>query len=93
MTIFAPGSAPPVKLGIVGFATACTTAPWHGFWVFDEDQVAVETYSAGLKLAQPQEIELYSRIFTELAAVASYGRAARNVLTRVIDDLTAETGE
>ncbi|HVV12468.1 helix-turn-helix transcriptional regulator [Amycolatopsis sp.] len=81
---------PNVKLGIVGFETTYTTAPWHGFWIFDDDHVAVETYSAGLKLAQPHEIELYSGVFKELATVASYGRAARNILTRVIDDVAAE---
>ena len=50
----------------------------------------VETYSAELNLAQPQEIELYARIFDELAAVASYGRAARSIINGVIDDLAAE---
>ena len=50
----------------------------------------VETFSAELNLAQPQEIELYARVFDELAAVASYGRAARAIITRVIDDLAPE---
>lgn len=49
--------------------------------------MVAETYSAALNLAQPQEIALYSSIFDELAAVASYGRAARAIITRVIDDL------
>jgi transcriptional regulator with XRE-family HTH domain len=84
---------PNVKLGIVGFETTYTAAPWHGFWIFDDDHVAVETYSAGLKLAQPQEIELYSGIFRELATAASYGRAARSIITGVIDDLAAEVAE
>jgi hypothetical protein len=50
----------------------------------------VETYSAALTLTQPQEIELYERVFDELAAVASYGRAARTIINRVGDDLAAE---
>ena len=41
------------------------------------DRVTVETFSAELNLAQPQEIELYASIFDQMAAVASYGRSAR----------------
>lgn len=81
---------PNVRLGIIGFGTRYATSPWHGFWLYDNDRVLVETYSASLNLAQPQEIALYSSIFDELAAVASYGRVARAIITRVIDDLAAE---
>jgi transcriptional regulator with XRE-family HTH domain len=81
---------PNVKLGVIGFQTQYATSPWHGFWMYDTDRVLVETYSAALTLAQPPEIELYARVFDELAAVASYGRAARGIITGVIDDLAAE---
>jgi transcriptional regulator with XRE-family HTH domain len=78
-----------VKLGIIGFDARYVVSPRHGFWIFDEDLVTVETHSAGLHLAQPQEIELYGRVFDQLAAVASYGSEARAILLRVIDDLAA----
>jgi transcriptional regulator with XRE-family HTH domain len=81
---------PNVKLGVIGFQTQYATSPWHGFWMYDTDRVLVETYSAALTLAQPPEIELYARVFDELAAVASYGRAARAIINGVIDDLAAE---
>jgi hypothetical protein len=68
-------------------------APAHGFWLLDSDRVMVETFSAELNLAQPQVIELYSGIFDQMAAVASYGRAARAIVTRVIDDLAPEIPE
>jgi transcriptional regulator with XRE-family HTH domain len=84
---------PNVRLGIIGFETQYTAAPWHGFWLYDSDLVLVETYSAALNLAQPQEIALYARVFDELAAVASYGRAARAIITRVIDDLAPEASD
>ena len=57
-------------------------SPWHGFWLYDKDRVLVETYSAALNLAQPQEIALYRSVFDELAAAASYGREARAIITR-----------
>ena len=78
---------PNVKLGVIAFDATCGVAPAHGFWLLDEDRVMVETFSAELNLAQPQEIELYGKVFENLAAAASYGRAARAVITRVIDDL------
>ncbi|MEU0987095.1 helix-turn-helix transcriptional regulator [Streptomyces sp. NPDC005953] len=78
---------PNVKLGIIGFETAYVVAPAHGFWILDADRVMVETFSAELNLAQPQELALYSGIFDNLAAVASYGRSARAIINRAIDDL------
>jgi transcriptional regulator with XRE-family HTH domain len=84
---------PNVRLGIIGFETLYATSPWHGFWMYDNDRVLVETFSAALDLRQPQEIELYASAFDQLAAVASYGRSARAIITRVIDDLAPEPPE
>lgn len=83
-------SLPNVKLGIIGFETAYVVAPAHGFWLLDDERVMFETFSAELNLAQPQETSLYSTIFDSLAAVASYGRSARAVITRVMDDLAQQ---
>lgn len=65
----------------------------HGFWLLDSELVRIETFSAELNLAQPQEIELYGKIFESLAGIASYGRAARQIIMRVIDDLSAQIEE
>jgi transcriptional regulator with XRE-family HTH domain len=81
---------PNVRLGIIGFETEYVVAPAHGFWLLDNARVMVETFSAELNLAQPQEIELYAGIFDQLAAVASYGRAGRAIIMRVIDGLAPE---
>ncbi len=84
---------PNVRLGVIGSDTQYVVGPWHGFLLRDNDRVMVETFSAQLNLAQPQEIELYSNIFDQFAAVASYGRSARAIITRVIDDLAQEAPE
>jgi Domain of unknown function (DUF5753) len=84
---------PNVKLGIIDATTQYVVGPWHGFWLRDSDRVMVETFSAELNLAQPQEIALYSDIFDQFAAVASYGRSARAIITRLVDDLVPETPE
>lgn len=79
-----------VRLGIIGFETHYVTAPWHGFWLYDNEKVLVETMSAALDLRQPQEIELYGNAFEELGAVASYGKSARAIIARVMDDLAPD---
>ncbi|MGL5865036.1 MAG: helix-turn-helix domain-containing protein [Dermatophilaceae bacterium] len=81
---------PTMKIGIIGFETAYVVAPAHGFWLLDNDRVMVETFSAELNLAQPQEIALYGGIFESLAGVASYGRSARAIINRVVDDLAPQ---
>jgi transcriptional regulator with XRE-family HTH domain len=82
-----------VKLGVIDFKTQYVTDPRHGFWLLDNDLVRVETYTAELNLRQPQEIELYGRIFEQHAAVASYGAAARAIISRVIEESAAEADE
>jgi transcriptional regulator with XRE-family HTH domain len=82
---------PNVRLGIIGFETRYVVGPRHGFWLRDNNHVAVETFSASLQLNQPSEIELYGRAFEALATVASYDRAARAIIARVAEDLTLET--
>jgi hypothetical protein len=82
-----------VKLGIVAFDTAYVVAPAHGFWILDNDRVMVETFSAELNLAQPQEISLYTGIFDSLAGIASYGRSARTIINKVIEDLDPQAPE
>ncbi|MCM3922834.1 helix-turn-helix transcriptional regulator [Frankia sp. AiPs1] len=82
-----------VRFGVIGFETRYVIAPAHGFWLLDQDLVTIETFSAELNLAQPQEIQFYAGVFDQLAAVASYGSAARTIITRVLDDLATETDE
>src|SRR5882757_2189483 len=56
---------PNVRLGIIGFETQYATSPWHGFWIYDNERVLIETLSAELDLRQPQEIELYGNAFEQ----------------------------
>lgn len=82
-----------VKLGLIGFKTQYVTDPRHNFWVLDDHLVRFESYSAEINLRQPQEIELYTGIFEQLAAVASYGGEARAIITRVMMELASEAEE
>ncbi len=84
---------PNVRLGVIGFETQYATSPWHGFWLYDGERVLIETFSASLDLRQPQEIELYENAFEHLAAVASYGPAARGIINRAADELAKDLSD
>ena len=81
---------PNVLLGIISSETQYVVGPWHGFSLRDNERVSIETFSAELNLVQPPEIALYSKIFEQFAAAANYGRSARKIITRAIDDLSSE---
>src|SRR2546421_2226889 len=68
--LIALSQLPNVRLGVIGFATPYATSPWHGFWIYDDERVLVETFSAALDLRQPPEIDLYANAFEQLANVA-----------------------
>ncbi len=88
--LIAVAGLPTVRLGVLAFDATGIRAPLHGFAIYDDDRVIVETFSAGLTLTQKPELEVYRRVFDQLAGAASYGRDARLLITRVIDDLLAE---
>ncbi len=81
-----------IRVGVIGFDAELPESPKHGFWIFDDRMVLVETIAAELTLKQPQEIALYTQVFERLASVASYGSDARRIVTGVLDDLSVSLG-
>jgi transcriptional regulator with XRE-family HTH domain len=81
---------PNVRLGIIPFDVEWPVFLDHGFWIIDDDFVIVETLAAELRLTRPDEVETYAKVFDQLAAVASYGAAARAIITRVLIARTSE---
>lgn len=88
--LLAATTLPNMRLGVIGFRTVYPRVPAHGFWILDDRLVMVETLSAELNLAQPQEIETYLAAFGRFADIASYGGPARSIIAAVINDLAAE---
>lgn len=80
-------SLPNVSLGIIPLMTERAAVASTGFWIFDDVLVALETPTASVEVARPQEIELYSRMFQHLQNVARYGRDARELVMNVINEL------
>jgi transcriptional regulator with XRE-family HTH domain len=59
--------------------------PLHGFWIFDDELVSVETVHIRVEASDPSEVALYLRVFDQLKASALGEEAARALLTRVIE--------
>jgi hypothetical protein len=80
-------SLPRVSIGVIPMMVERAAVPSAGFWIFDEDLVALETPTASIEVTRPQEIELYARMFEHLQASAVYGQEARSIVSRVIDEI------
>lgn len=89
--LVAASTLPNVRLGIIGFDTSYVIAPGHGFWMFDDDKVLVEIFSAELTLTQPQEIDLHNKVFGAMASIASYGSDARALIARVMEHVDRDS--
>ncbi|KMS71585.1 DNA-binding protein, partial [Streptomyces regensis] len=61
---------------------ALTVVPTHGFWIFDDRLVMVETIGAELRLTDRAEIDLYRSVWDALGDVAVSGHAAQRLISR-----------
>ncbi|GAA4193013.1 helix-turn-helix transcriptional regulator [Streptosporangium oxazolinicum] len=84
---------PRLRLGIIPARAELEVTPLHGYWIFDERMVLVETHSAELKITQPREIELYIKSFEAFARSAVYGGEARSLIAKEASRLANESSE
>jgi transcriptional regulator with XRE-family HTH domain len=59
-----------------------------GFWIFDDRQAQMETYSAAVRITQPSELAMYAKVFEHYSRRAVYGHQARGLISLAIEDLT-----
>jgi transcriptional regulator with XRE-family HTH domain len=55
-----------------------------GFWIFDDREVQLETYSAAVRITQPSELALYAKVFEHYSRRAVYGQQARDLISLAI---------
>jgi hypothetical protein len=80
-------SLPNVSVGIIPLMTERAAVASAGFWLFDNMLVALETPTASIEVTRPQEIDLYGRMFEHLQAAAAFGKPARAIIGKVMDEL------
>lgn len=76
-----------IRLGVLPLKASPPFAISHGFWLFDNRVALVETFAAELTIEDEQEIGTYAAVFERLAPLALYGEGARELLSRILDDL------
>lgn len=74
-------------IGIIPLAAGLSVSPMHGFWIYDDDRVLVETIGAELCLTDAEAIAPYVRVFDELSRSALRGLAAIRLVESVRRDL------
>jgi transcriptional regulator with XRE-family HTH domain len=71
-----------VSLGIVPFGIQLRVTPKHGFWIFDEERVVVETVNTEFTLESAEDVELYGRVWDRLKEGAVNGAQAHRLIAR-----------
>jgi transcriptional regulator with XRE-family HTH domain len=76
---------PRLRLGILPtrvrhYMTFC------GFWIFDDREVQVETYSAAIRITQPREIDMYAKVFEHYSRRAVYGQQASEMVSQAMEE-------
>lgn len=75
-----------VRLGVVpGGITP--RAPLHGFTLYDEAAVTVETFTREMTLTDPDEVRAYAEIFDGFERAAVFGSRARALVEKAAQDL------
>ncbi|SHK55377.1 Helix-turn-helix domain-containing protein [Nocardiopsis flavescens] len=58
------------RIGVIPLSVALAASPMHGFWIYDEEGVIVETVGAELHLTDDDAVEPYRRVFATLSRTA-----------------------
>jgi hypothetical protein len=78
-----------VELAVLGLDTPLPHPTWHGFWIYDDALVLMETPTAELSIRDADDLETYQRLFESLDELAAHGTAAlaliRSLLARLDD--------
>ncbi|MFC9652344.1 helix-turn-helix domain-containing protein [Streptomyces sp. NPDC056937] len=85
--LFSAMALPSVSIGIIPQSIDRALWPVEGFFLYDDETVNVELVSAHLTVVQHHELAMYAQTFTELAELAVYGGAARQIITAAIESL------
>ena len=70
-----------VSLGIIPFRAPVRRSPGHGFMIYDDRLVTVETMNAEMWLDDPSDVQTYAKAWEWLSEPAVSGRSARRLIS------------
>jgi transcriptional regulator with XRE-family HTH domain len=79
-----------IRLGIIPSMGQRHTWASVGFWIFDQHTVHIETPSAELTITQRSEIAVFEKKFARHQRSAVYGQEARDLINRILAELSSE---
>jgi transcriptional regulator with XRE-family HTH domain len=78
---------PYISVGIIPADAQRRAIATVGFWIFDNNAVALETPTAAIKVTRPQEISRYVTMFDQLHGEALFGNGVRQLIAAVLATL------
>jgi len=74
------GGGADVVLGVLPLDAGLGVAPLHGFTVFDEAAVSVETFTRELTLSEADEVRAYLDVYAGIRGASVFGEEARELV-------------
>ncbi|MEV5709938.1 helix-turn-helix transcriptional regulator [Actinoallomurus sp. NPDC052274] len=75
-----------VSVSVVPWSATVPTFPLHGFVIYDESAITVETFTSELLLSNAQDVAIYRQTFAAFREVALFGDAMRELVSRIARD-------
>lgn len=75
-----------VRVGVVPWSTSVPVVPLHGFTVYDDRAVLVETFTRELTFTDPADVAAHRGFFDAFAATAVFGGDMRQILDMITDN-------
>ncbi|GAA3807082.1 helix-turn-helix transcriptional regulator [Sphaerisporangium flaviroseum] len=72
---------PQLSFGVIPATARPSIMPPENFWIYDDNQVRVDTVPGQFRIKAPTDVALYERAFTKLAEAAVYGQAVRDLIS------------
>jgi len=78
---------PFISVGVIPADVQRHAIATIGFWIFDNNAVALETPTAAIKITRPKEVAQYVAMFNKLQREAVYGDEARRLIATILANL------
>jgi transcriptional regulator with XRE-family HTH domain len=72
---------PQLSFGVIPAGARPPIMPPENFWIYDDNQVRVDTIPGQFRIKAPTDVALYEKAFTRLAEAAVYGQAVRDLIS------------
>ncbi len=91
--VAAVSERPNVWVGVVPWSARLDVVPPHGFTVYGDEAVSVETFTAEVTITDPDDVAAYRDAFASVEQAAVSGEEARELIATVRADFARLLGQ